>query len=165
MEVREEEITIVCGVGHYAKSSCGLYKPYPKEMVRLTLRDCDRDVSRYLQGLKLSGGRQTICHPAADSEGSLISYRIGLFSFDPSITVCPYHPYTLGIQWKPSRKCCFPSHKGMQKPQRAVSKEMSQNILHTMGVLVVIGEGKPNYICLIAILSLINPIYFCRQSV
>uniref|UniRef100_K1Q0N3 Uncharacterized protein n=1 Tax=Magallana gigas TaxID=29159 RepID=K1Q0N3_MAGGI len=57
MEVREEENTIVCCVGHYAKSSCGLYSPYPKETVRLTLRDCDRDLSRYLHGLNLSGGR------------------------------------------------------------------------------------------------------------
>lgn len=81
MKVREEENTIVCGVGHYVKSSCGLYKPNPKETVRITLRECERDIARYLQGLKLSGGRQTICHPAADSEGSLISYRIGLFRY------------------------------------------------------------------------------------
>lgn len=79
-------------------------------------------------------------------------------SFDPSITVCPYHRYTLGIHWKPSRKCGFPSHKGMQKPQRAVSKEMSQNILHTMGVLVVIGEGNElNHICMPCHLKLNQP--------
>lgn len=48
MEVCEEENMIVCGVGYYVKSFCGLYKLYLKEMVRLIFCDCDRDVLRYL---------------------------------------------------------------------------------------------------------------------
>ncbi|XP_062594960.1 uncharacterized protein LOC134256323 [Saccostrea cucullata] len=137
----ENEDGLKCSVGHYAGSSCGLYKPYPKETDLKILGDCQRDISLHLHAIKLSGGHQTAVTAAADSEGSLIALRIGLFRCDPSMTVCPFHRYGLGIHWKPPRKCTYPSHEGTQKPQKAVNAEMSRNILKCLGVLLVIGSG------------------------
>ncbi|VDI66136.1 Hypothetical predicted protein [Mytilus galloprovincialis] len=51
------------------------------------------------------------------------------------MTVCPYHRYSLGINWKPSKKCIFPLHKGNQQPQKGVTPLMSKTILNKFGCL------------------------------
>ncbi|XP_046547830.1 uncharacterized protein LOC124257741 [Haliotis rubra] len=136
----EANCLLRCSVGLTADGPCGVYRAYPKENGLETLGSCCRDISSHLREVNLCGGRQTTRAPAADSEGSLISYRIGLFRYDPSMTVCPYHRYRLGIHWRPPRKCVFPLHQGSQLPYKGVSVDMSETLMNQIRVLVPAGS-------------------------
>ncbi|CAG2218847.1 unnamed protein product [Mytilus edulis] len=60
------------------------------------------------------------------------------------MTVCPYHRYSLGINWKASKKCTFPLHVGKQQPQKGVTPLMSKTILNKFGCLQPVGSGICN---------------------
>ena len=64
------------------------------------------DVSFHLKALKCSVGCDLYgFKSSAVSEGDLIYRRVGLFTTNHSMTVCPHHRFRLGIGFRQGKAC------------------------------------------------------------
>ena len=64
--------------------------------------------------------------PSIASEADLICRRVGLFTTNPSMTVCPYHRFRLGLGFRQGKTCVHPLHAGTGKTFRGISSMLSQ---------------------------------------
>ena len=65
-----------------------------------------------------------------------------------SMTICPKHRAELGLNFWPSKICCYPDHKGRKgkrshiKGSRPVSLNMSKEMKVVKDTSVPVGSGK-----------------------
>ncbi|CAC5417652.1 unnamed protein product [Mytilus coruscus] len=109
----------------FAGGKCGFSATFSKDEEHVKLSECTKNISNHLKFCKLPSGHQSKWEADVSSEGHLISYRLGLFSFQPDLKVCPVHRYNLGLLWKPSRSSANPGHKGNKKVTKMVIAKLS----------------------------------------
>ncbi|CAC5388049.1 unnamed protein product [Mytilus coruscus] len=141
MEPSEPDLR--CSIGTFHSSDCGPYSRYPQEKTIVKLFSCRKDITNHLRALKLAvggvGGLAIKSPVDIGSEADLLCRRVGLFTTNSSLTVCPFHRYKLGIDFRQIKQCTYPDHTGKGKTFRGVSSIHSQHILEEYGVLLPVG--------------------------
>ena len=72
----------------------------------------------------------------------VVSYRVRLFTTNLSltvliyVTVCTFHGYKLGVEFRQSKSCTHLQHTGKLKTFRGLSSFHSQIILEDYGILL-----------------------------
>ena len=127
---------VSCSFKTYCSSPCGLSSKEPHLKKYVPLVSCKRDITSHLTQLK-------VARLSVKSERELILARAGLFTEErEDMTICPLHRATLGLQWRPTRKCNHPLHGlKINKPERGITLKMSKEITLIWHVLVPVGSG------------------------
>ena len=126
-----------CSFRGYSKKECDLSKRYKDNTTLVPLKSCTKDISSHLNS----------CHKTTSVgvkvEWKLCLLRVGLFDEEgDSFTICPLHRDEFGLGWRPSKTCKHPMHDSKQKPQRGVTKRMSEEIYSKYNILCEIGQGE-----------------------
>ena len=155
------ELSLRCSLGNFDSSDCGLYNRYPQERV-VKLNSCQKDIKPHLRALKLSvGGECGSLNPNIptftdiETEADLLCRRVGVFTTNLSLTVCPLYRYQLGVDFRQAKTCTHPQHSGKGKTFRGLSSFHSQRILEEYGVLLPVGNGMFTIIIYLLILIII----------
>lgn len=134
-----------CSLSNFHSDICNFYTRYKNEKGLITLKECRKDIYNHMKSVKISvgGNRGLNAGKIADvnDEADLICRRVGLFSTNYDLTVCPYHRFKLGIDFWQGKNCKHPKHTGNGKVFRGISSYQSQRILEKFAVLVPIGSG------------------------
>ncbi|CAG2241369.1 unnamed protein product [Mytilus edulis] len=141
MAANVDKQTTHCPLQKFAGGRCGFSATFSKDEEHVKLSECTKNISNHLKFCKLPSGHQSKWEADVSSEGHLISYRCGLFSFQPDLKVCPVHRYNLGLLWKPSRSCANPDHKGNKKVTKVVITKLSRNLFSREGIFIPVGAG------------------------
>ncbi|CAC5398509.1 unnamed protein product [Mytilus coruscus] len=139
------EPDLCCSIGTFHSSNCGPYSRYPQDKSIVKLSLCKKDITNHLRFLKLAvegvGGLATKSPLDLVTEADLLCRRFGLFTTNSSLTVCPFHRYKLGINFRQVKQYTYPDHTGKGKTFRGISSTHSQHILEEYGVLIPVGTG------------------------
>ncbi|CAG2189331.1 unnamed protein product [Mytilus edulis] len=144
------EPNLRCSLGslHQSSSSCGLHPRHPKDTTTVKLSSCNKDIKTHLQNLKLAvggrcGGLDTH-NSEITTEADLLCRSVALFTTNTSLTVCPFHRYTLGLDYRQGKTCLHPDHEGKGKTFRGLSSFQSQRILEEYSLFIPVGSGRFN---------------------
>lgn len=125
-----------CSFRCFSNKECDISKRYKHNTVLVPLKSCTKDVSAHLNGCYKTPSSEV------EVEWKLCLFRVGLFDEEgDSFTICPLHRDEYGLGWRPSKVCKYPMHDNKQKPQRGVTKRMSQEIYGRYNILCEIGQG------------------------
>ena len=91
--------------------------------------NCTRPILSHLKRVGLKTGSRGDFSADVQNEGILISARVGIFSYDDQMSVCPFHRDSLGLNWYQPARCVYPQHSGAGKPVKTVTLEMSRTML------------------------------------
>lgn len=130
------ESELSCSFANICHSGCGTSTKSTKETNFIPISSCTRNVKPHLCRLNVS-------QSSISSEKDLILARAGLFEEEGnSLTICPKHRDTLGLQWKPTKKCNHPLHRdSKRKPDRGANLQTSKEVMAKWEVLLPIGAG------------------------
>ena len=134
------------------------------------LNSCQKDIKPHLRALKLSvGGACGSLNPNIptltdiETEADLLCRRVGVFTTNLSLTVCPLHRYQLGVDFRQAKTCTHPQHSGKGKTFRGLSSFHSQRILEEYGVLLPVGNGM--FTIIIYLFSYNHMIKFLKKNI
>ena len=126
-----------CSFREYSTKKCDVSTRCKNQTEIIPLKNCTKDVSAHLRGSYKTSAA------GVEVEWKLCLFRVGLFDEEgDSFTICPLHRDEFGLGWRPSKVCKHPMHDSKQKPQRGVTKLMSEEILRKYNILCEIGQGK-----------------------
>ena len=128
--------------GFFSATPCNFSSKNPKDHEICKLSQCTRPISSHLKRVGLKTGIRGDFSADVQNEGILISARVGIFSYDDQMSVCPFHRDSLGLNWYQPAWCVYPQqlHSGAGKPVKTVTLEMSRTMLYD-GHLLQVGSG------------------------
>ena len=144
-------VSFRCSFSNFSDEKCNTCVRFPQETDIIKLSNCKKDIVGHLRMLKLSVGSDHKGFKTANSadnitsEADLICRRVGLFTTNLSMTVCPYHRFRLGVGFRQGKTCVHPQHTGTGKTFRGISSILSLAVLERHGVLVPVGSGMINF--------------------
>ena len=124
----------------YSQGTCNSYSKYKNNVDQLFhISELDKNMKPHLVKLKL---KHEYDDCSSFTEKVLIENRLGK-EFLNTDQICPYHRFTLGVEWRPKSSCQHPDHvqtKGKKSPcTRAVPIAKLNKFMKARNITIPIG--------------------------